>query len=97
MIRTPYIEKLGTDLPLLLKLLKENKYTKKYTVPLIHYLGMQALQEAAEKPTWKTVWSAGQSVGMVDEILSVRDIIGKLVREYESAVQNLPRLSSQGN
>ena len=66
------------------------KYTKKYAVPLIHYLGMRALEEAAEKPTWKTVWSAGQSVGLVDEILSVREIIGKLVREYEDALVRLP-------
>ena len=90
-IRTPYIEKLGTDLPVLLRLLKENSLTKKYAVPLIHFLGMKALEEAANKPTWKTVWSAGQSVGLVDEILNVREIIAKLVGEYEAAVRELPR------
>ncbi len=93
-IRTPYIEKLGTDLPWLLKQLKENKYTKKYAVPLIHYLGMKALEEAAEKPTWKTVWSAGQSVGLVDEILGTREIIEKLVREYERALKQMPVVRS---
>lgn len=90
-IRTPYIEKQGTDLPLILRLLKENPVTKKYAVPLIHYLGMKALEEAANKPTWKNVWCAGQSVGLVDEILSVREIIEKLVSEYESAVRGLPK------
>lgn len=89
-IRTPYIEKQGTDLPFLVRLLKENPYTKKYAVPLIHYLGMKALEEAANKPTWKNVWCAGQSVGLVDEILGTREIVEKLVREYHSAVAALP-------
>lgn len=84
-IRTPYIEKQGTDLPLLLKMLKDNPLTKKYAVPLIHFLGMRALEQAANKPTWKNVWSAGQSVGLIDDILSVREILQKMVKEYEQA------------
>lgn len=88
-IRTPYIEKMGLDLPWLVKLLKENKATKKYVVPLIHLMGMRSLDEAASKPTWKTVWSAGQSVGLIDEILSVREIFAKLLREYDEALSRL--------
>lgn len=84
-IRTAYIEKLGTDLPWILQQLKGNPYSKKYVTPLIHLLGMRTLQQAAEKPTWKQVWSAGQSVGMIDEILSVREIVAKFVSEYEEA------------
>ncbi len=89
-IRTPYIDKVGTELPWAMRMLKENRYGKKYMVPLIHWLGMKALEEAAQKPTWKTVWSAGQSVGAVQEILSVREIIEKMVREYEEARGTLP-------
>ena len=84
-IRTPYIDKVGTDLPWIVQQLKENKHTKKYAVPLIHLLGMRALEEAANKPSWKTVWSAGQSVGLINEILPVRQIIEKMVDEYEEA------------
>lgn len=84
-IKTPYVEKLGLELPWIVRELKENKHTKKYVVPLIHYMGMKALEEAAEKPTWKTVWSAGQSVGLIDEILSVREILEKMLREYDFA------------
>ncbi len=90
MIRTPYTDKLGAELPYAVKLLKENKHTKKYVVPLIHYLGSKALENAAINPTWKQVWSAGQSVGLVDEIRSVREIITKLVEEYEAAKSALP-------
>lgn len=88
-IRTPYIDKIGTDLPLALKILKDHPMTKKYAVPLIHWMGSKALEEAATKPSWKTVWSAGQSVGLVHDILSTREIVEKLVREGEEAAKQL--------
>ncbi|MNT34261.1 Nitronate monooxygenase [compost metagenome] len=88
-INTPYVQKLGTDLPWILKTLKENKATKKYMVPLIHLMGMRSLEKAAINPTWKEVWSAGQSVGLVDDILSVRDIYAKLVNEFETSTKEL--------
>lgn len=89
-IKTPYVEKMGLDLPWLVRALKDHKATKKYVVPLIHLMGMRSLGEAAHKPTWKTVWSAGQSVGLIDEILSVREIYAKLLREYDEACARLP-------
>ncbi|KYG63724.1 2-nitropropane dioxygenase [Bdellovibrio bacteriovorus] len=90
-INTPYVQKLGTDLPWAMKVLKDNKMTKKYMVPLIHYLGMRSLEEAATKPSWKTVWTAGQSVGMIDDILSVKEIYAKLVNEYEESLRSLDK------
>lgn len=89
-INTPYVQKLGTDLPLALRLLKDNSHTKKYVVPLIHWMGMQSLEQAAMKPTWKTVWTAGQSVGLVHDILSCREIMDKLVREYSETMAKMP-------
>lgn len=88
-IKTPYIEKQGLELPWLVKKLKSLPQTKKYVTPLIHYMGMKGLEHAAEKATWKTVWSAGQSVGMIDDILPVRDIINKLVEEYHQAKERI--------
>lgn len=91
-INTPYVQKLGTDLPWAMKVLKDHKLTKKYMVPLIHLMGMKSLEEAASKPTWKTVWTAGQSVGLVEEILTVREIYQKLINEYDESVKNLSKL-----
>lgn len=91
-IKTPYIEKMGLDLPWYLKVLKENKKLKKYIVPLIHYLGSKTLENAINGPTWKTVWSAGQSVGLIDDILTCEEIIQKFVMEYEECLKNAPRL-----
>ncbi len=92
-INTPYIQKLGTDLPWALRVLKENKMTKKYMVPLIHLMGMKTLEAAATRPTWKTVWTAGQSVGLVDDILSVKDIYAKLLKEYDESLKYLSSLT----
>ncbi len=89
-INTDYVKKLGTELPLALKLLKDNKHTKKYAVPLIHYLGMKSLEDAGTKASWKTVWSAGQSVGLVKEILPAAEIVAKLASEYQEAVAKMP-------
>jgi nitronate monooxygenase len=89
-INTDYVKKMGTELPLWQKVLKNNSYTKKYMVPLIHLMGAKSLENAAQKPTWKTVWCAGQSVGLVHEELSCQEIIEKLVNEYESTVRGLP-------
>lgn len=89
-IRTPYIDKIGLDLPWYLKMLKNQKFSKKYVVPLIHLLGMRQLEAAAKGPTWKTVWTAGQSVGLVDDILSCDEIMKKLVDEYHQHVQSMP-------
>jgi nitronate monooxygenase len=88
-INTKYIQKLGTDLPWVLKLLKNGALTKKYAVPLIHWLGMRSLEEAAVKPTWKTVWTAGQSVGLVHEILDTAAIFEKLLQEHHAAFERL--------
>jgi nitronate monooxygenase len=71
--------------------MKNQKLTKKYVVPLIHWMGMKQLEQAAAGPTWKTVWSAGQSVGLVDEILSCDAIMQKLVREYGETVTSVPK------
>lgn len=88
-IRTPYTDRLGTELPWLVKKLKDNPRSKKYVVPLVHWLGSRSLENAALTPTWKQVWSAGQSVGMIEEVLPVRQILEKLMAEYEQAKNRL--------
>ena len=92
-IRTPYVDKMGAELPWAVRKLKDNPRTKNLVVPLIHLLGMRSLENAASKPTWKTVWSAGQSVGLIDDILSVREIIQKMTAEYSAAQKALPAVT----
>ena len=89
-INTEYVKKLGTDLPYILKVLKDHPRTKKYANLFIHAMGQKQLEEAASKPSWKTVWSAGQSVGLIHEILPANEIMEKLVKEYFETIDNLP-------
>lgn len=89
-IRTPYIDKIGLELPFYLKILKDHPLSKKYAVPLIHYLGSKSLESSAQKPSWKTVWSAGQSVGLINEILSCREIVESMIKGYENTIKTMP-------
>jgi nitronate monooxygenase len=89
-INTEYIQKKGYKLHPAVELLKKNPFTKKYVTPLIHLMGMKALEKAALTPTWKTVWSAGQGVGLINEILSCREIIEKIVAEYDETLKGMP-------
>lgn len=91
-INTDYVKRMGLELPWILKFLKNQKLTKKYIVPLIHYMGSRQLEQAALKPSWKTVWSAGQSVGLIHEILSCEEIINQMAKEYEASLNRTPHL-----
>lgn len=90
-INTEYIRKQGHDLPFLVDLLKKNTYTKKFIVPLIHLAGMKALETAAKKTTWKTVWGAGQGVGLIHDIIPCKQIVERLVDEYHQTLERLPK------
>ena len=84
-INTPYIQKVGLDLNPLEKFLRKNSHTMKYAKLLRVVLGSRALEDAAHKTTWKTVWTAGQGVGLIDDIKPAADIVRQLVSEYWSA------------
>jgi nitronate monooxygenase len=91
-INTEYVKKLGLKLPWYLEALKKNPTTKKWATLFVHWKGSKDLEVAAQadKPTWKTVWSAGQSVGLIDEELSCRQIIESIVSDYTLAQATLP-------
>ncbi|MCB0342520.1 MAG: nitronate monooxygenase [Pseudobdellovibrionaceae bacterium] len=90
-INTDYVKNLGTELPWVLKKAKNTRMGKKYITPLIHYLGARSLEHAATKPSWKTVWSAGQNVGLIHDILPCAEILNQMREEYFSCVDQLPR------
>lgn len=81
-IKTPYIERVGTNLNFLEKLFYKSDSTRKYMKMIRYYLGSKALEKAAIGTTWKEVWSAGQGVGLIEEILPAKEIMEKLVTEF---------------
>jgi nitronate monooxygenase len=84
-IRTPYIEKQGLELNRIEEFLLKHPRTKKYMKMARGYLGTKLLEKAAAQPTWKEVWSAGQGVGLIDDVLPAAQIVDRLVREYQEA------------
>lgn len=84
-IRTPYIDKVGLELNPIEEFLMKNDLTKKYTKMARSLWGAHMLNQAAKSTTWKEVWSAGQGVGLIDDILPAADILQRLVKEYRAA------------
>jgi nitronate monooxygenase len=42
------------------------------------------------KVSYKTVYSAGHGVGLIDEVMPVKEIMGSMVKEYEAIRKQLP-------
>ncbi|TXB66711.1 nitronate monooxygenase [Vicingus serpentipes] len=78
-IKTPYVEKIGTDQNFLEKILNKNKQLKKWFKAFTFYKGMKNLQNAAFGATYKTVWCAGPTIEYVKEIKPINDIVKSLV------------------
>lgn len=81
-IKTPYVEKIGTQQNWLERLLNKNKKLKKFAKMMTFYKGMKALEKSAFSATYKTVWCAGPSIEFVKSIRPARDIIHQLIQEY---------------
>lgn len=88
-INTDYAKKIGTKQNWFERLLSKNGKTKKYFKMLVQIKGMKSLESALKPGTYKTLWCAGQSVEMIDEVQSVEEIVDSLSTEYEEAFRNL--------
>ena len=78
-IKTPYVEKIGTKNSWLESVLNKNRTLKKWVKMVRFMIGMKAVANAANKATYKTVWVAGPSIEYTKAILPVKDIVRKLV------------------
>lgn len=79
-IKTPYVEKIGTKNSWIESVLNKNKKLKKWVKMIRFTIGMKAVANAANKATYKTVWVAGPSIEFTKAILPVKAIIKKLVK-----------------
>lgn len=84
-IDTPFVKKMGYDLPAWEKFLRRYPFTAKYVKLLRYIRGTKSLENAATKVTWKTVWSAGQGVGLIHDVVPTAEVMKRLVREYWEA------------
>jgi nitronate monooxygenase len=91
-IRTPYAEKLGEKQGFLERWLSNNPKTKKYFKMLVQYRGLKKLESAIKPGNYHNLWSAGQSVAFIDDVLPVAAIVDRLEKECEEAYQELQRI-----
>ena len=49
----------------------------------------------AEAKAWKTVWSAGQGVATIDDVLPVKDLVERMHREFREAIEKQQELLKQ--
>jgi nitronate monooxygenase len=77
-IKTPYVEKIGTEQNWLERFLNKNKRLKKWAKALTFVRGMKKLRNAAFSATYKTLWCAGPSIENVKSIRSIQEIINEL-------------------
>ena len=83
-INTPYIQQAGLDLPWYEKALRKNRLTAKYAKFLRYLSGSRQLRKSGAM-TWKSVWSAGQGVGFIHDVLPAGEIMSRLADEYAEA------------
>jgi nitronate monooxygenase len=88
-IRTPYTDSEGYELSKLEEMLLKNPRFKKYIKMARTYIGSERLKAAVGGTTYKQVWSAGQGVGLIDEILPAKEIIDQMIGEYWECVKRL--------
>ncbi|HAW50892.1 MAG TPA: nitronate monooxygenase [Flavobacteriales bacterium] len=80
-IKTPYVEKTGTEPNWIEKTMNRYKGLKKLMKMILFVRGMKKLRSAAFDFTYKKVWCAGPSIEKIKEIRPIRVIIADLVRD----------------
>lgn len=83
-INTPYVQKVGTKQNWIERILNKNKRLKKWLKAIVFLKGMRRLEKAAFSSTYKNVWCAGPVIEKVDAIYSVKEIVDRLRREFET-------------
>jgi len=94
-INTPYAKKIGYHQNWLEKSLSKNKRTKKYFKLLVALRGMQRLEKSIKPAGYDTLWCAGQSVEMIDEIMPVKQITERLIQETFDTLASLKTLAAK--
>ena len=59
---------------------------------LVQIRGMQKLERSVKPASYDTLWCAGQSVELIDDILSCTQIIERMKRETQEAFDDLKKI-----
>jgi nitronate monooxygenase len=88
-INTAAAKKIGYRQNWLERWLGHNPQTKKWFKMLIQVRGMKRLEKSVMPNHYQTLWCAGKSVELIDDILPCADIIRHIRNEYNNTLQML--------
>jgi nitronate monooxygenase len=91
-IDTPYAKSIGYQQTWFEKMLNENKSVKKYFKMLTQIRGMKKLEDSVKPGNYKTLWCAGKSVEMINDIQTCESIVSKLRNEFDEATIHLKKV-----
>ena len=86
-INTPAAQKMGYKQTGWEKWLGRNPRTRKYFKMMVQMKGMKLLEKAVKPNNYNQLWSAGQSVELVNDIVPVEEIVARLMEEYNETLQ----------
>jgi len=87
-IRTKELEAIGLKKGLIEEILTKNKRIKRFIS--LSRAARSLFGDVNSKVSYKTVYSAGHGIGLIDDVLSIREIIKKTVKEYREIKVKLP-------
>jgi nitronate monooxygenase len=90
-INTPFAQKIGYKQNWLERALSNNSRTKKYFKMWVQITGMKKLEQSAKPGNYQTLWCAGQSVELIDDILSCKEIVARMIAETQKAYTELQK------
>jgi nitronate monooxygenase len=87
-IRTKELEAIGLERGLVEVILTKSKRIKRLIS--LSRAARSLFGDVHSKVSYKTVFSAGHGIGLIDDILSIREIMEKTVKEYREIKAKLP-------
>ena len=84
-INTPFAKKIGYKQNWLERLLSNNSTTKKYFKMWVQLSGMKKLEKSVKPGNYESLWCAGQSVELIEDIISCKDIVERMKKETSDA------------
>ncbi len=88
-INTPFAKKIGYKQNWFEKLLSNNSRTKKYFKMWVQLTGMKKLEASVKPGNYNSLWCAGQSVELINDIIPCETIIKHMKLESEAAFKKL--------
>lgn len=91
-INTPFAKKIGYRQNWFEHLLSTNSTTKKYFKMWVQISGMKKLEKSIHPGNYQTLWCAGQSVELINDILPCAEIIKRMKEETYEAYRKMSGL-----